>query len=207
MNIGKTHFKHYLFFRDERIVHVNVGWVGHTGFSAVECEGRTLSSFIDKSKDSSSDFGFKHFQHVFKSLKAFTPQEKKGDISGIDVVATDVPKRDAHSPSSYETSNVFLMKKAKSLSACPNIIFRDFLPSSSPDGVASLIASPFGSPTITRKSSINVSTDSCEVKWDSFRVPFGNVQGLRTQLSTVPIGSKHFAVLCIPVPTSKGGSY
>lgn len=194
-------------FRDERIVHVNVGWVGHTGFSAVECEGRTLSSFIDKSKDSSSDFGLKHFQHVFSSLKAFAPQDKTGDTSGIDVAAADVPKRDAHSPSSYETSNVFLMKKAKSLSACPNIIFRDFLPSSSPDGVASLIASPFGSPTITRKSSINVSTDSCEVKWDSFRVPFGNVPGLRTQLSTVPIGSKHFAVLCIPVPTSKAGSY
>lgn len=190
-------------FRDERIVHVNVGWVGYTGFSAVECEGRTLSSFMDQSRDIASGFGYKHFLHVIANLKAMTPipEVEAGSVPGT---SSDQPRRDAHSPSSYETSNIYLVKKARAKShMCKNFIYgSDYPPSSSPHGVESLIPSPFGSPTITRKSSINLSSDSGEIRWDSFRVPSTSPPGLRTQLSTVPIGLKHFAVLCIPAATS-----
>ena len=158
---------------------------------------------MDQSKDSASGFGYKHFLHVISSLKALTPTPdvEAGSGSGT---SSDLPRRDAHSPSSYETSNIYLVKKARAKShMCKNVIYgSDYFPSSSPHGVESLISSPFGSPTITRKSSINLSSDSCEIRWDSFRVPSTSPPGLRTQLSTVPIGLKHFAVLCIPAAAS-----
>ena len=176
-------------------MHVNVGWVSLTGYSAMECEGRVMSSFLDKCKDVNADFGFKHLHQVFVNLKAFTAtDEKVGDNKNL--------LRDAHSPSSYETSEVYLIKKSRSnMNSCANIVYgSDYSPSSSPVDVASFIPSPFGSPTISRKGS--VSSDSCEIRWDAIRSPTG-MQGLRTQLSVVPIGTNHFAVLCLPVSSLK----
>lgn len=181
-----------------------MGWVGLTGFSGVECEGRTLSSFIDEKRDAAAEFGFNHFKRVFRNLSMFVP-----DGGGREIKSN--PKRDAHAPSSYETSNVYLIKKSKSFSATTSQCVQgsQCTLSPSPVGVASLISSPFGSPTITRKGSINRSADSCEVRWDTIRISSGLGQpaGVRVQLSTVPIGSKHFAVLCIPVIPSKGVSF
>lgn len=174
-------------------MHVNVGWVGLTGYSATECEGRVLSSFLDKCKDVNADFGFKHLHQVFVTLKAFTATDaKSGDKKTL--------PRDAHSPSSYDTSEVYLIKKVKS-NSCANIVYgSDYSPSTSPVDIASFIPSPFGSPTISRKGS--VSSDSCEIRWDAIRSPMG-MQGFRTQLSVVPIGTNHFAVLCLPVSSLK----
>lgn len=172
----------------------------------MDCEGRTMSSFFDKFKDIGADFGYNHFLQVISNLNAI------GTISRKDAETSDknepeknkVRQRDAHAPSSYETSDVYLVKKVKSCTSfCANVIYgSDVSPSSSPGGIASFIPSPFGSPSISRKGSL--SSDSCEIRWDSLRVPTG-ILGLRTQLSTVPIGTKHFAVLCIPVPLSKRG--
>lgn len=154
-----------------------------------------MSSFFDKFKDVNADFGFKHFLEVISSLKAFKTSTGKCEDK------KNIP-RDAHSPSSYDTPEVYLIKKIKSnLNSCANVVYgSDYSPSSSPVDVASFIPSPFGSPTISRKGS--VSSDSCEIRWDSMRVPTG-MQGFRTQLSAVPIGSSHFAVLCLPVLSSK----
>jgi hypothetical protein len=57
--------------------------------------------------------------------------------------------------------------------------------------------SPFGSPQSALRKSPS-SMDSMDISSHSSRVPSACIQGISMQVSPVPIGRKHFAMLFIP---------
>lgn len=57
--------------------------------------------------------------------------------------------------------------------------------------------SPFGSPRSALRA-FSSSMDSMDISSHSSRVPSVCIQGISMQVSPVPIGRKHFAMLCIP---------
>jgi hypothetical protein len=169
---------------------VNVGWVNLTGFSAIDCEGKLFSSFFDTVRDICAEAGYAQFQ----SLIARVESQRVSEIAN----KSSIPIRDAHAPSSYEVANVFLTKKSRTIpNQSSSLSAHSFeLPSpSSPDGIASLFPSAFGSPALSRSWSL--SSDGNDNSGKDLK-PTNISLGIPIRLSPVPIGSKHIAILCVP---------
>jgi hypothetical protein len=133
-------------FREERIVHVNVGWVQLTGYSAVDCEGQSLSSLFNMRKDIYSQAGFKQFRRLINILQSNdNPLQPPSDCPGSPPFIRP-PKRDCHAPQSYEVANVRINKKLlfplplAPLSDPNMVAMSDIKLASSPSGVMSFPA-------------------------------------------------------------------
>lgn len=124
---------------------MNVGWVQLTGYSAVDCEGKTLSSFFNTCKDIHSLTGFNQFQRLIKVLQSDGDTVQHPSDFGnppVPVPSFNRPYvRDCHAPSCYEVANVRIGKKSSfpcSLAPLsdPNLVATsDAYLSSSPNGV------------------------------------------------------------------------
>lgn len=101
-------------------MHVNVAWVQLTGYSAVDCEGQTLSSFFNTCKDIYSLAGFNQFQRLIKLLQEDTdPIQQPSDCETYPGSSPAPPSikahiRDCHAPHCYEVANVCISKKSLS---------------------------------------------------------------------------------------------
>lgn len=85
-----------LYCREQRIVHVNVSWVNLTGYAAIQCEGKTLSSLFDESTDEKS-------LQTFSNLVRRCRKTKEDEISYGDENSIQCSTYSSDSESSEDT--------------------------------------------------------------------------------------------------------
>lgn len=153
-------------FREDRIVHVNVGWVALTGYAAMEVEGLQLSSLIDEDIDPR---GMERWQQSLKALSSDSTSSS-GTSSTHSSSVVNLKRRLHQRPSFYRSSP----RSSRSTSS---------------DGVS-----------MTRNTSSNSSLlleGSAPLEGNAmFLTPFKS-ELTQVELTPVPIGTKHFAVLCV----------
>lgn len=149
-------------FREDRIVHVNVGWVALTGYAAMEVEGLPLSSLLDEDLDPK---GLQRWHLSLKSLKS-----DDNSSSGQGSCTVNLKRRLFQKPSFYHSGS----RSSRSASSDGISLSRNLSSNSSllSEGFPQLEGSTVF-PTALRSELTQI------------------------ELTPVPIGTKHIAVLCI----------
>jgi hypothetical protein len=198
-------------------VHVNVGWVSMTGHSAVDCEGLLLSSLLDGGTGSESEGLRMHEQIMESIISGDTSCPAKG--TNLVNLRRNPPSRTKfHSPVSRSAFRSVFSSSAGSTSTSTSATTPTSTSTSSTSSSSSSVcASTDCFPLLLASSSTSDSFDgapyfnggkalpSLILPSSSFSssLPAPAPAPLLTpvELTPVPIGRRHIAVLCIPRPT------
>ena len=148
----------FLYYREERIVHVNVSWVTLTGYAAVDCEGKVLSSLFHETTDA------KHFS-LYNNLVDNCLKSNKEKLSYSDDNSKDFSAYSTDSESSDDTQTISMPKTA-------NIILSS--PSKAPVVSAGFQFNPWGAAKISNKPKLTLTVSPAAIKAKHMAFLFNN---------------------------------